>query len=152
MLGINSYFKCPNCNYNGIVDLGITRFVSIKNIGTGLAVRDCPNCNHFIAFTIQEPAGINKKYSGNPKVIHSIETAISSLSSEELKNEEYSKDKVLNALISLVGQNYVDKYYGEIIAIVEINLCDKIKIGYNDSYDLTTIPKEDIEITQVICY
>lgn len=50
MVGINTNFYCPHCNYNSVVNLGITQMVYYKN--KRLALDFCPKCNTKVAFEI----------------------------------------------------------------------------------------------------
>lgn len=50
MFGTYSNFKCPCCEFKGVVDLGRTQFIDIKNKGDHLALRHCPECRKVIAF------------------------------------------------------------------------------------------------------
>jgi hypothetical protein len=151
MFGEYSNFKCPCCGYYELIDLGITKLINIKGVANSLAINKCQKCNKNIAFEMSEPSlSMYHKFKGNTKVINFIENTINNFSNEELNNEEELKNKVMSDLKSIITQDYIDKYYVELIEIIEIY--SAIKTNPMRSYDISEYNKDDIENAGVICF
>jgi len=149
MMGKDITFKCPNCDYNRNVELGVTQFVNIKGKGEELATVICPECGHSIAFEMQE-FGCYRQYLGDMNVVAIIEQIVNNMGEAEILDEEKCIRSILNKVRAHMGDEYAEKYHVELISIAEIKICNKTKPII--SIDLETVPKEDIKYTNVVCY
>lgn len=154
MVGIHSLFKCPNCNWNGVVDLGITNFVNYN--GKELALRDCPKCHKNIAFEIVEKNS-NKYFLGNSilnkegqKMKEKIEEIISNNNDILSKDEESIVFFVIGELQKEFSDNYLYKNKQEIQTILEYILTNNTN-PLPISYIFDDI-KDNLEFSKTICF
>lgn len=150
MFGIDVNFHCPDCDYNTIMNLGVTYFVDYK--GEKLALHHCPKCGEQIAFKIV--------YESSNKLRHSMlnaeggrikEKIIEILSSNPnilKQSEEDIINFVLNKLKEIYTEGYLNQNAYEVRVILEYILANKL---YVTSYNYENI-KDECQKSGCICF
>ena len=143
MIGMDTHFHCPKCNFSTIMDLGITHIVNYKE--DKLAIRKCPKCNTEIAFKIiGQTSTLGNSHLNREGVL--LKEDVINIISSNLEILKKSEEQIIKFILNNLEKNYTEEYLTnnayEVNTIIEYILAKEL---YVKSYVYDTISKDCTE-------